>query len=102
MTRRPIEQRAFLGYSNIERRQVYSVGLVLTDTSQSEWFTDADSALGMSGASVLDDDGCIVGLFWGGGAGGGSAASLPKSERYRYRRVVDIHRLKERLAQFFV
>ena len=102
MTRRPTEQRAFLGYSNIERRQVYSVGLVLTDPSQSEWFTDADSALGMSGASVLDDDGCIVGLFWGGGAGGGSAASLPKSERYRYRRVVDIHRLKERLAQFFV
>ena len=30
----------------------------------------------MSGASVLDDDGRIVGLFWGGGAGGGSAASL--------------------------
>ena len=65
------------------------MGLVLTDPPQSEWFTDTDSALGMSGASVLDDDGCIVGLFWGGGAGGGLAASLPNSERYRYRRVVD-------------
>ena len=50
---------------------------------------------------MLDDDGSIVGLFWGGGAGGGSAASLPKSERYRYRRVVDIHRFAGRFPQFF-
>ena len=40
------------------------MGLLLTDPAQSEWFTDADSALGMSGASVLDDGGFIVGLFW--------------------------------------
>lgn len=102
ITRRPMEHRQFFGYSDVEYRQAYSVGLVLTDASQPEWFSDADSVLGMSGAAVLDDDGFIIGLFWGGGAGGGLAASLPKSERYRYRRVVDIHALTQRLPQFFL
>ena len=54
------------------------MGLVLTDPEQSEWFTDADSVLGMSGASVFDDAGHLIGLFWGGGAGGGLAQSCQR------------------------
>ena len=80
-----MERRKFFGYSDAHYYQAYSVGLVLTDPEQSEWFTDADSALGMSGASVFDDAGHLIGLFWGGGAGGGLAI-LPKVQRYQYQR----------------
>ena len=101
LSRRPAEQRQFFGYPDAKYHLAYSVGLVLTDPQQSEWFTDADSALGYSGCPVLDDTGCLVGLFWGGGAGGGLAASLSKDQRYRYRRVVDIFDLKKQIPQFF-
>lgn len=101
LTRRPKGQLQFLGYADAEYYLAYSPGLVLTDPLETEWFTDADSVLGFSGASVLDDQGCLAGLFWGGGAGGGKAQVLPEEQRYRYRRVVDIQELSQKMPQIF-
>ena len=54
---------SFFDYQDANDLLCYSSGLVLTNPTDSEWFTDSDSALGSSGAPVLDDDGHVIGLF---------------------------------------
>ena len=101
LTRRALGHREFFEYQDAKYRLCYSPGLVLTNPKHSEWFTDSDSALGSSGAPVLDDEGHVIGLFWGGGSGGGLASKLDEEHKYRYRRVIDLWSFKKAHPYFF-
>lgn len=94
-TSRPDSFKEFLGYEDARGHLTYSPGLVVSDTSQAQWYTDADAAFGSSGSAVLDDLGRLVGVRCGGGA-----RSLPKEDWFRYNRVTDVYSLRELLPAY--
>jgi len=86
-------ERNFLGFEEANHELRYSPGLVIAEAGQREWFTDGDVVLGSSGSALLNDTGQIVGVYRGGGA-----KDLYPDDPYKYRRCVDVHRLKQDLS----